>query len=130
MCGVTASPASSSTHINLQRLTHQTHSPPKNTELFSSSSSDSTFNNFWVSHTIIKQCSASSILLLYSLFYILYKKSLHYSHLFSQPHGNDLLTLMEVGEGHLRACLDLGWGPRPICPMWHANGSPRPPNGH
>jgi len=33
VCGVTASPASSSTHINLQRLTHQTHSSPENTEL-------------------------------------------------------------------------------------------------
>jgi hypothetical protein len=25
-----------------------------------------------------------------------------------------------------RACLDLGWGPRPICPMWHANWPPKP----
>ena len=29
-------------------------------------------------------------------------------------------------NGLVRACLDLGPGPRPICPMWHANGPPRP----
>lgn len=54
----------------------------------------------WVSHTIINnvvlQASSS-----YILFYIWYKKSLHHNYLFSQPHGNDLLTLMGVGEGHL-----------------------------
>ena len=48
----------------------------------------------WVGH---KQCSASSILLSSIL---CTKQFLYYSHLFSQPHGNGLLTLMEVVEGH------------------------------